>query len=445
MAYLLQITICILGYLLLSIFTSWLFYIVRVALSHRGRSRARAAAGSMQRRMQRHRVSLVSALEEFHRTQCLFGSAIQVAALHSMLAKRYAAQNLFQIDMLLSFIRLLAFSTVLCVVPTYWYLRGNTERSWYNFLLTVNAFLASVIAYVVALTREPRVDIDADWITAIGYQSCGGANPKVLCAPSPNAGVYQDDPGGEVVKKWVLFALLMLYLVIDHFWKIDLALWTKISRSRALISTSGWAKNRANGFGDSQISHLINIWWCRSVLRLKKIIELDRSISMWSDHWIGQLVGPQMMRKSMQSRQRRDNVGSLEREVLWKIFQMFWDLVGMTCIGHYLYFVSLEVISLVEYPIQGYISVSDWGIGQIVSVTIWTQPILEFVQLEVGKSFKRPCGVLESWQKRTDLVQQESEEALPIAYKKVTLSVEKSTAKANRRNTPGSRMDRRTS
>ena len=296
-SYLIQLGIAVGGYLLLSCFSSWTYLFFRLALLLTEKDKAKSIATHAQSRLRSHRLALVPALEEFHRTQCFFGIAVNIAAMVVMRTGDSKATNITQAQNLLRFIELVATNGLLLIPFTFWYLRKNTERSWYNLLLTLTAFALSLATFRTALWRDRHADTMA--VVPLNQDSqCGNSSPTALCTPE----IYQSSPVSPgILSIWPIL-VFVVYLVLDHLWVY--------------------------------YQHLLPF-----------------------------------------VRSRRFSIFS----------RGFSTLMGVCLLLLFGAYIALQITAFKTFLAQGAIDQSTWSIGQIVGVTIWAQPVLEFVQLDLGK------------------------------------------------------------
>ena len=230
------------------------------------------------------------------------------------------ATNYAQARVMLSFINLVACNNLVLVPFTFWYLRGNVERSWYNLLLTFSAFALALATSLTASLRSIRDDITAV-VPSDRYSECGYSNPRVLCSPEDIAGLFF---GPRELVAWP--AILMAYLLAEHIWIEGL-----------FGSILKFGANKP------------------AVLQSKR---------MWLP---------------------------LRLKQLQVIFRCCWMLASLAFIGVLITSIYVQSGAFSRNFRQNVIEKSAWSIGQIVGITIWAQPVLEFVQLELGKCSREPC------------------------------------------------------
>ena len=323
LSYLIQIGISIGAFLLLSALASWMYYVLRSALFYKGRNQAKTVANRIQKKLISIRLLFIPALEEFHRTQCFFGLASQTAVLIATGIDKFDATNITQIQTLFYFVQTVASNIILSVLFTFWYMRGNTERSWYNYLLTLSTLVLSAVTFYTALQRSKQPDAIISSISTHGPEVCGSSSPKILCVS------WDGTPSGytQIASQYIwpvpIYSLIfMMYFTIDHIGNYPVGLFDLISKFQT---------------GQYMIA------WCE---RLSP-----------TPVWARRLKG---------------------------LGRRLWIILSLTTLGIFFSVVSTQVSAFSAYP-SAFIDTSNWSIGQIIGVTIWAHPVLGFVQLGLGK------------------------------------------------------------
>ena len=218
--------------MLLSILTSWIYYTMRSVLFFLGDRKAQQLAMKAQNSVKSHRLSLVSALQEFHRAQCFFSLAIQVASLIAIRTYPFGAKNFGQVLLLFDYVRLVASISMLLLVFTYWYLKGNADRSWYTFLLTLSAFFICLATYTSVPDPQNFVPNIRSLASADAISGCDGGNPKAFCVPESRYASPEDEVTSVYyectpafwnkayanIPGLVIPLVFIGFLIIDHAW-----------------------------------------------------------------------------------------------------------------------------------------------------------------------------------------------------------------------------------
>ena len=175
------------------------------------------------RNLDRARDSLVSALHEFQRAQCFFGLTVQIASIIVLFSGGIAATSIVQVIMNYNFITFVAANNMYCVTFTYWYLRGNIQRSFYTLLLSVCSF---VLAFSMTFIIDARYNIPGiqGLLSAETFDSCGSTTPLVTCHPGRqwgfglplvNGGPGQGIEGSDIITQFVAW-IFMLATILQY-------------------------------------------------------------------------------------------------------------------------------------------------------------------------------------------------------------------------------------
>ncbi|MCJ1444307.1 MAG: hypothetical protein MMC23_004808 [Stictis urceolatum] len=212
-----QLGISLGGYLLIQFFTSWTYNILRCILAFKGKEAARAGASRVQAALGRHRPPLLPALDEFHRTQCFFSGAIQIAALVIIKDNNFGVSQALPIITNYSFIRVAAFNSITSVPFTFWYLKDEIKKSWYKYILTLSAFILSVATYTTATWYYQNFTPPS---SGDEFSYCGNTDPTKQCAE------LEDDFRTSTALLFTIFgpqgapilpALFTVYLTVEYF------------------------------------------------------------------------------------------------------------------------------------------------------------------------------------------------------------------------------------
>ena len=127
-----QITVALLAFVLLKLYTSWVYYICLPFLwcSH-GFLEAKTKAKMIQGNAKLHAIPLLSALVEFHKSQCFFAIAVEVAAQILAPAGSLGVSNLGQLYTNYKFIRITSINGSLPITFTLLFLRRAGIQSRY--------------------------------------------------------------------------------------------------------------------------------------------------------------------------------------------------------------------------------------------------------------------------------------------------------------------------
>lgn len=280
-----------------------------------GADRARSVARTLQNRLRLHRLALISALEEFHRVQCFFGLAVQIAAITVMQTGSTAAATSTEAISNFEFMQLVAINTMLAIPLTLWYLQGNSERSWYTHLLSMVTFGTSLATYLMADLVRSR-----PWTYPLlqnnRFPKCGNIDPSSMCARNTIISFSNEYSMALVILP--MTATFMIWLFLGQCW------------------------------------HRFLAEYCQNKRNLHRCLGAIRSFFL----------------------------GSKRRRKVWTVL---WILVKLHALGWFYAFVVVQFSQLGLVAGSGSVKTAGWSIGQIVGVTIWVQPILEFFHLDISK------------------------------------------------------------
>lgn len=174
---------------------------------------SRGSPARQSRYPQLHRPALISAYNEFHRAQCLFTAAIQIAALVILRNNpiNYSKQML---HLNYGFLQVVAISGLISVTYTYLFLSYTTQRSTYRFILTMTAFVLATAGFASFTTYyQDFVEAHPDGNTNL--PACGNVDISQLCTSNRwSFGVE----GGSIGIMWWFYthcSLSMLHITLD--------------------------------------------------------------------------------------------------------------------------------------------------------------------------------------------------------------------------------------
>ena len=182
-----QITLAIAAFVLLKLYTSWVYYICIPFFGYSyGLVKAKTKAEIIQENAKLHAVPLLSALVEFHKAQCFFAIAVEVAAQVLAPAGSLDVSNFGQLYTNYEFIRITSVVGSLPITFTLFLIRRAGIKSWYLFTLSTCAVALSAATYFGIDALEFKLYMDPQGLglpstTSPSVHSCGGINPSVWC------------------------------------------------------------------------------------------------------------------------------------------------------------------------------------------------------------------------------------------------------------------------
>ena len=273
----------------------------------------------MQAKLALHRPALTASLEEFHRVQCFFGIAIQIAALVVMSNGRLGVSSIGQAQLSYLFMQTVTTNSALSVAFTLWYLGSTKKREWYRYLLSACTYILSIAGCITATTsfRNPKIDF-----TGQTFPTCGNQSPVMQCPIELLGGELVAAYEADMPSKWVLPvavpAVFMLYVSTDHLWFH----WPHCFCSKHELANRCQMRLTAT---------------CKFVPLLKESLR-----------------------------------------IIWTILGFLQLIVALVLFAY-------QFSRLANIMDMGIVDTNNWGIGQIVGITVWLPPIFEFFRLETGK------------------------------------------------------------
>lgn len=273
--------------------------------------------------------SLITGLVEFHKAQCFFSIALQVASLVS---------GVFHTDLLNAFTLLpLSTNSILPIVFTLLFIVRYGRSSTYLLALTTVAWTLATISFWGLYKSNPGATVEQDGGTEIMAETfihllsdifaCGGYSALAYC---PNAD-YQINilPVWLAYRStpfiWTWSTLVLLYLLGHHILHTD------------------------------------------TVQKRTVVPRLQKRVTLWAT---SALSGSKIF----------GNRWSLR---LPKSYSIFWlsTLVFLACLGYQLYLlVMIVVLQVIDF--------SNWGFGQIIAILVWLPPVVEYVYLQSSKYYR---------------------------------------------------------
>ena len=263
------------------------------------------------------RFCLTISLQEFQRVQCFFALAIQTASIVSSYTASLQSVTIGQAQANASLLLAVTQNNMSCLAFVYWYLRRNIGASVYNTFLTWSTFIMTLASWGVIFPLSRSIGLDN---VAAGqtYAACSYVNPIRACSPHYAKQHYIDN-----------------FLLYYHF--------GNILSSAVLLFVCACEDYAAT----SQK-------WSEALLcRYPSIFRwYDRARSFYLRHAILYLA----------------------RKLLWLSFLSLVLLLFLCCM-------ITNCIEIMAFAYYQQIDASTWTFGQIVAVTVWAQPLMEFLQM----------------------------------------------------------------
>ena len=334
--------------------------------------------------------ALTSALVDFHKAQCFFVLAINIAAQVDRAKGGLDPQSLQQLYNTWVLIKSISIGGYLPVTFTLFTLHLVDVVSWYLLSLTICTASVSIATLVTIGNFNPsNADISSVSLASSinGTAACGGLSPGAWCY-IPISMTYDSDPSNGAYSM-LGFCVFVLSLLMAKQFGVDKHLSDVYRR-----------KSSEYVLKDKYIERCYSTWRkgiiaARKALRpvQQKILEhrnvkhLRRSSSRCLETW-----KPRWTRSEWFT-----NVMDTTREAIVKNFKSFRStdwlkasqtafiiLFYATIICLYVYFFTTYCVDLAWFASNG-IS-SSWSFGQIVAITVWAGPLCEYIHLEIRKS-----------------------------------------------------------
>ena len=292
-------------------------------------------AKSLQSRFQTSVPAIKSALVEFHKAQCFFMLAIEIAAQvvvrgKSLSASSTSLQSLYNNYMLIGCISISGF---LPITFTQLCLHDSGMRSWYLLIMSTLTVIASATTlYTAGSFRLEEKDVEGLQSLASPYPSCGRRDPSAYCFRQ-NPQDYIDAMVWDGGTPILIFCLIVLTALIAD----------KLGLRRS--SYYEWLTGQISIFTGSILRELNSTSPVSRVLRFLRLNTPE-----------GLYIG----------------VVNMLFFGLWSLFLIFFlfYLARLALIDNSQGFSSyIRVISM------------EWTFGQIIGLTVWAAPLIECLKL----------------------------------------------------------------
>ena len=378
------------------------------ALSPEPSSEARAQTTRSRDRTVRL-AALTSALVGFHKAQCFFVLAINIAAQVDRAKGGLQPQSLQQLYNTWVLIKSISIGGYLPVTFTLFTLHLVDLVSWYLLSLTICTVAVSIATLVTIGNFNPS-DADISYLSQVsstnGPTACGERTPGAWCY-IPNYVNYGTDPsnGAYSMLYLCIFVLLLLtakqlgldsYLSNVHrreFRKYfpkarHIERWYSIGRKGFIAAWEVFRTVQQNILEHRKSKHLRRSFF----YHMSSWKPLSQQILSWRVLSWTQSEGFTKVAESTNKDLRLR--GLLAKEAIIKKLKVFrstdWRkasqsafivLLYATILGFYIYFFVIFCQDLAWFAWNG---VSNtWSFGQIVAITVWAEPLCEYIHLEI--------------------------------------------------------------
>ena len=352
--------------------------------------------------------ALTSALVDFHKAQCFFVLAINIAAQVDRARGGLQPESLQQLYNTWVLIKSISIGGYLPVTFTLFTLHLVDLVSWYLLSLTICTASVSIATLVTIGNFSPS---DAD-ISSVSQASstngttlCGGRRPGLWCYIPNSLNYYIDSDPSHGAYSMLGFCVFVLFLLMAKQFGADKYL-SGVDRRKFRKyfpkdeSIERWYSTWRKGF--------IAAWEVlrpvqQKILEHRNIKHLRRSssyhLASWKPRWTQSEWFTKVTDTTSKDLRFR---GLLTKEAIIKNFKSFrstdWLKVSQTAfivlfyvtiIGLYVYFFSIYCQDLAWFASNGVSN--SWTFGQIIAITVWAGPLCEYIHLEIRESQFRTC------------------------------------------------------
>ena len=360
-SYWLQSGIALTAFSLLKLYDFWIYYLfITTFIWRRGYVRARSAAQLVREKAKERALPrLAAALVEFQKAQCYFMLAVQIAAMATISQGQLQASSLQQLYNNWEVVHVISISGFLPVTFILFCLQSVGKRSWY--LTVLSAITVGVSAATLFMTGS--FSPSAKDMAYVAEQpstiaECGYHDPTLYCLNR-----YMDDTalGSDSAIIILVYSLIILvYLIVDL---LDVPGSIFYHRCRAWLERS-----KAFAIFTPPIARTLFATGQSLDLIHTRLEARKESWNPSTPQWI------LMLRNALAAcvSQTRNN---------WR--QILAYLLYTTIWGLYIFFFS-ELMAYFSLFISGGMVNSTWGFGQIVGITVWAEPLVEYAYLELS-------------------------------------------------------------
>lgn len=326
-----------------------------------GPSRAKRIAVARQEKLKssRQHAALKTALVEFHKAQCYFMLAFQIAAMMVLKAgfRVLESKSYLQLSNNIDLIGSISINGFLPVTFVLFCLHTEGMKSWYAFILSTCTITASIVTFFT-VSRFKITPTDVQGST--GFKSCGGnESPTKYCLGTPsilNNGTFLDDLSFRYVISMnygvgrgstLLFSLVVLLLIF-------------IDQCELFYRR-----------GDDGREKRVNSYIC---------------LKMWIKDW------PVWGRTKSQAFLKWIWLDTPERAIRFgtAILLLTIEIYYLFLFFNFLHYLSQTFYFRIYHSSDPSDSpASSWSFGQIIAVTIWVPCTVEYIYLLLCKAFSR--------------------------------------------------------
>ena len=359
---------------LLKLYDSWIYYIsIAVHIWRRGQARAQNTAQILQKKARERALPrLTAAVVEFQKAQCYFMLAVQIAAMVTISLGQLQPTSLQQLYNNWVVVRVVSISGVLPVTFILLCLQSIGKRSWYLIILSAVTVGVSAGTFSMTGSFSPSKN-DMAYLAELPpptplstIPDCGGHDPTLYCLERYLDGSELGSDSANVIL--IYSSIILGFLIIDNF---------------TIAETTSYLRCRS--------------WLERSVVYQKMLTFATRALSMtlqFLTHIYTQLGANRRYWNPATPRWilmlRNALAVSIERcRKEWR--NIIICLLYATAWGFYIYYFSVLLNSYMSFLSFGMVN-SAWNFGQIVGITVWAGPLVEYAYLELSTFLSTPTN-----------------------------------------------------
>lgn len=303
---------------------------------------------------------LVTALVEFQKAQCYFMLAVQIAAIVTISKGQYQANNLQQLYNNWQVVHVISISGFVPTTFILLCLQSVGKRSWYlTILSTITVGISTVTLFMTGSFSPSPKDMEYLGSQPSTMDQCGSKDPTLYCLEW-----YMDGESiGTNSTTMLIFSLVVLvYLILNLIPISESALYnrcmTRCKRWKVFRVTAGMVyriRSVVRRYLDLCYTRLLakkETWNPNTPLLILKLRNaLAASFLRISEDWRPILV--------------------------ISLYASAW--------GVYLSYITDLMSYFQIFLTYGMIN-NSWNFGQIVGITVWAEPLVEYAYLELSTS-----------------------------------------------------------
>ena len=369
-----------------------------------GRAGAKSKSGRVNRSAQKHLCRLVASLTDFHKSQCFFMLATNIAALVVVRRGGLDPQSLQQMYNTWIFLKVVAINGFLPITFTLTNLYIVGILSWYMIVISVLTVALSIGTFVAVGQFNPSASEMQnlhDIANSSGPQECSYKNPGVYCyspIDSPYGLYYGSSSIDSHASSILSFCVVVLFLLVGH--RSDLKGYSCIRRIRRAASTALlrcvfnlWAFLQYAGqhrkmfflvsklqFAARTCTMLVLQIWTR-LSKTTRYARLEERATLGMIAIRARIAECNNSRFAQLFAQRPSN-GIFQTYTAVLIFKI---VVAISFLYLYIKFFIMFLSDLAWFASNDVYN-KTWNFGQVVAITVWAPPICEYIHLEIRES-----------------------------------------------------------